>query len=691
MSADDDKISNDADAMTLQEAVNAANDGDTIELEKDIKLSATLNIPGDKNITITSKNDSTYTIVADEDANLDTLIKMNEGAQTTFENINIRGLGASTAVIDSEGKLTLSKDSRIYRSEITANNKGAVYIHGSKASFTLNGGVLDKNTITADNSATVRVADGAKIEIKSGEIKNNAFPETGGGYDAGYGTGGIYLESGASGTMSGGTISGNTARRGAAIKLAGDSSERTTFTLNGGTITANTNTNGTGVNAANATAAGAVYITNNSDFIMNDGEITDNVGGMGGAVTVVDWKLQNNQDENLTSFTMNGGTISGNSARSGGGIYSYSNGTVLNAGTISGNTASILGGGVYVEGNTTYYSTTQFNNTYVAGNSAEIGGGLWLCPTGDASVHVKNGGVINSNTAELAGDDVVSAAKFDEKWSVSLENRVLGGGKVEWHEDGAVYGSTTSSPYPKSDGDNRYDNGSDPIEVKNYTDYLALKSVFTSGSLDNAKTQAKLFITDNTAVNGGGIASNGGVEIGEADPITVTAQKVWKLDNGKEATKSVIIQLQRDGEAYGEPVELSESNNWEHSWENLEGGYEWTIKEVNVPEGFEVSYSSTSKQGSLTLIATNDDKPNTPDNPDNPDNPDTPDNPENPDIPDNPENPSNPDTPNKTTTTTTTTTTSSPQTADSVALYAFGILLAACAAGAIARFAWKRH
>jgi len=86
---------------------------------------------------------------------------------------------------------------------------------------------------------------------------------------------------------------------------------------------------------------GPVVRVQNGTLIMNSGvSITGNeTANFGGAVYVI---LNG-------TFTMNGGTISGNSAREGGGVAVYSESTfVMSGGTISGNSAYALGGGVAV-------------------------------------------------------------------------------------------------------------------------------------------------------------------------------------------------------------------------------------------------------------------------------------------------------------------------------------------------------
>jgi len=126
------------------------------------------------------------------------------------------------------------------------------------------------------------------------------------------------------------------------------------------------------------------------------------------------------------------------------------------------------------------------------------------------------------------------------------------------------------------------------------------------------------------------------------DPVTVTVNKIWKLDDGGTAPDSVTVLLLRDGKQYGEAVVLNAGNHWTYTWSDLEAGRTWTVRELNVPEGFTESIT----QAGNTFTITNDDKPVAPpDGPDDPTPPDEPDDPTPPDEPDDPTPPDEPDTP----------------------------------------------
>ncbi|MDE7360361.1 MAG: hypothetical protein K2N38_00325 [Oscillospiraceae bacterium] len=136
--------------------------------------------------------------------------------------------------------------------------------------------------------------------------------------------------------------------------------------------------------------ASAVEVDEECSFIMNGGTISGNNAISGGAVKV------------YGSFTMNGGTISGNTAYSGGGVDLL--GTfIMNGGTISGNTATTDGGGVYIALFSSYSFT--MNGGTISGNTAgKEGGGVYQQDEGKITL---NGNVkITGNTKNGSASNV---------------------------------------------------------------------------------------------------------------------------------------------------------------------------------------------------------------------------------------------------------------------------------------------
>lgn len=89
----------------------------------------------------------------------------------------------------------------------------------------------------------------------------------------------------------------------------------------------------------------------------------------------------------------------------------------------------------------------------------------------------------------------------------------------------------------------------------------------------------------------------------EQKPETVNVRKVWVIDDGGERPDSVSVQLMRDGEPFGDPITLNDANDWSHAWNDLESGHNWTVVELNVPDGFKATVS----QSGDTFTIINDD------------------------------------------------------------------------------------
>lgn len=75
------------------------------------------------------------------------------------------------------------------------------------------------------------------------------------------------------------------------------------------------------------------------------------------------------------------------------------------------------------------------------------------------------------------------------------------------------------------------------------------------------------------------------VECYNASQLVVT--KVWS--DGNRNHSGIKVKLLKDGEDY-DTVELNSSNNWTHTFDRLDKDYKWTVEEVEVPDGYKVSY-----------------------------------------------------------------------------------------------------
>ena len=122
-----------------------------------------------------------------------------------------------------------------------------------------------------------------------------------------------------------------------------------------------------------------------------------------------------------TDFTMNGGTIVGNKANSGGGVFDYGYTTgmfTMNGGLITNNTATIGsgGGGVFVE----IYSSFNMYGGMILDNKAEKNGaGVYVTDRDTTTFSVSGNSVIKGNKNGTADNNVFLAG--DKKITVAGE------------------------------------------------------------------------------------------------------------------------------------------------------------------------------------------------------------------------------------------------------------------------------
>lgn len=105
------------------------------------------------------------------------------------------------------------------------------------------------------------------------------------------------------------------------------------------------------------------------------------------------------------------------------------------------------------------------------------------------------------------------ATPFQDRGTLTLPNRMLGGGVVEWYQDGQVLEGMVGEAAPDA---SRYDPANPgPIfdDVKQKSGRFALKAVTSDTAIKRAYEEATLFICKNTAAHGGGIGTNGGISM----------------------------------------------------------------------------------------------------------------------------------------------------------------------------------
>lgn len=514
-----------AESAAAQSLRTAVISGGTVTLSGDITLESSLTIPAGTTVTINGTGKLKGTSAVQD------LIVVEAGAAVIFGgDVELNGAGITGSIISTKGNVAVTEKVKITGAEIKSSYTGTDLAlqeaAGTGAVKVLNGGYLrlqggsiTGNTVRSDYCGTVYVADGGKISIESGaDISGNTAYNGNAKYTLTHATSGVFLHGGAEGRMTGGNIYKNQAMRGAAIMLYSvDDKKQASFTFSGGEIYENIGK----TDSASLESCGAVLVEGSAFFLMQNGVSTvpvirNNsaagiatsrvmVGSVGGGVCVRDPGLgslsgQSNQKEFGTQFVLNGGRISGNSASTGGGIYSFSNGVKLQAGTISNNKAirkgiyglemeayaiGGIGGGVYCEGNTVGYSTLEIRDAVITQNLASCqGGGLWFCTTGSATIYARHGASIHSNDAMGffnhrnknnmgAGDDLFFGAAVSSSQcgkpnavptyqvpsgpngrkaypSLTLADQALSGVNVEWYMDGFAHSHGMEPSYNNS-------------------------------------------------------------------------------------------------------------------------------------------------------------------------------------------------------------------------------------------------
>ena len=364
----------------------------------------------------------------------------------------------------------------------------AIAISGD-VTICLNGRTLESK---GENMPVFRVEDGSTLTLT--DCKGNAgkVKHTSDGSGSG-----VRVEGGGTFNMYGGTITQNTAEYGGGVGVTGGNSK---FNMYGGTISGNKATKGGGVYVS----AGATF-TMNGNASVTGNNATGSTGkdnmGTGGGVYVSDG-----------TFTMNGGTISGNTADltdGGVGVYTTTASTTatftMNGGEITRNKASSQGGGVGV------YRAAKFemnNSASVKDNTANQGGGVYMDNKGvrmdGATFTMNNTASVKDNTAKNGGGVYVESGTFNMNDGTISGNKAKNDKASNDTNGGGVF-VNKSGTFNMNDGAIS-GNEATNTETANTT-YGG--GVYVSGGTFtmNGKTTS---VSNNTATNGGGVYASSG-------------------------------------------------------------------------------------------------------------------------------------------------------------------------------------
>ena len=438
----------------------------------------------------------------------ETKVILNDGKITS--NTLTGGSGEGGGIRGDNARIEIYGDSEISYNE--GYHGGGIFMrNGGK--LILEQGVISYNT-AGDNgggvkceSTEVEIGDHAQISHNEGVNGGGIFAQYNASITIGEASvtenaasgngGGIYADGGQLRINSGGKITANSAAEdGGGIRGTG----AVTITLNAGEISDNQGKVGAGISAN----YGSAVTMNSGSSITGNGSSHDDDGNIktvrGGGVTM-----------DGAAFTMNGGTISGNTGEYGGGVCLDKSVMNIYGGEISSNEAYYSGGGIYLYNNG---SEVNAENCRIISNKVTDGDGGGIYAS-DWPVTLDNVD-ISYNTAFDNGGGI-----FARNCTVVLKETTVRYNETGNSDGGGIRGTNVILTIEKSDiSYNQGPNGAGMSinESSDVTmDGFSIVSHNTGSSrgggvnIDSGTTFTLNggTISDNKAEIGGGIISNG--------------------------------------------------------------------------------------------------------------------------------------------------------------------------------------
>ena len=478
-----------------------------LNIETGVKgMGITINSSADVDITGCTIQGNGSTSVSGVGLNINKAhVILNNTKVRNFETSDTSG-GAGI-LVDNEATLFMAGSTSVNTCKATANgaygggilvsNKSKLYIGYTRDSDETPQETSFTGEITGNHASSgggVALSGGATCLMNAGIISENKA-DVGSSTKSG---GGMYLkDSGTTFTMEGGMIKNNEANSGYGGGVA--VSTDATFTMNGGVIgDADAISVATEDNHSNKACCGAGVYVSNGTFIHKGGTIGYNYAayyGSPGSLNLINARgggvalNSSNMGTRVAYYIMNGtnATISYNGAGSaGGGIFMLTgnNGNKtceLKSGTIKGNEAE-LGGGIY---NTRENCVISMSGGSIEKNNATKDGGAIYISAGELSL---TGGSIKNNTATISGDGVCLAYGFSGNFTIGNNIEFLGH-VSDIYCSNLDPTSTVTSYFTISDNLTKHSSSneinlklqlSDPVAVTNSGKVIATNSVTTN-------------------------------------------------------------------------------------------------------------------------------------------------------------------------------------------------------------------
>ena len=358
----------------------------------------------------------------------------------------------------------------------------------------------------------------------------------------------------------------NVAGEGGAIELS-----QSGLTMTGGTITNNSAIEGGGIHAySNYNGAEMIF----AGGVISNNKATGGNGGGGAYIGYIPSQFIAGTDGAVTTFSGN------ESNQLGGGVYLVGNTHKIERAVFTGNKSYRTGyyydgGAIYVDKGT----TAHMKNVYVSGNTD---GDPWLannnytavavCPTGELAVYELDGLLSVNNNGKVDIGVVAGGIVSGADPVVYLPSYAPGGGSVSY---------TDSKGNPVDISNDHFKQGSFKVKTQASDQAIALAK--------ETAEKSGVVITGNYANQyGAGIMTNGLLKIG-TETTTLRVNKVWADGNENHDGDQILVYLTQDGEIVDEDfradssVILNKDNNWSYTWTNLGDEFTWGVKEASVP------------------------------------------------------------------------------------------------------------
>ena len=408
--------------------------------EKEIKQEGnTLKIGGESWASTKGSNDTFYilptgTYYLGSDISLEYTIKIENNVTLCLNGHKITAADGMDAIYMTGGSFTLT-DCKGVGTITHASSKTGRGVYVSSGTFNMYGGSITGNRATGDGGGVYKSGSNSSFNMYGGSITGNTANSYGGG---------VYVYGGGF-TMSGGTIGGTkTGETNTATYGGGGVYAKANFEMTGGSITGNETNRGGGVYV---TGKGSFTMSASADG-QNIPSITgNNATENGGGVYVVG----SSSTFKMTGGSI-GGTNENdaNTADRGGGVCVDCGKFTMSASadgqnipSITGNNATENGGGVYVVGSS---STFKMTGGSITGNNAAYGGGVYT-----VNEFKMSGGSITGNNAyksdyisTFGGGVCVGSGIFTVSGEVTVTDNTKGGTKGA---DGKFTGDTKNNVY----------------------------------------------------------------------------------------------------------------------------------------------------------------------------------------------------------------------------------------------------